>query len=86
MIRIVRLKNDSLNIKEDKVIVLNYKDFLLEETTINPKKLNPVLFPGDVILIPGGRDYTFRDYIPIIFASLSTLSSIAVLLITIFRK
>ena len=85
-IRIIRLKNDSLNIKEDKVIVLNYNDFLSEETIQNPKKQNPSIYPGDVILIPGGPKYSFRDYWSLILTGLSTLTSIAVLMVTILRN
>lgn len=85
-IRIIRLKNDSLNIKENKVILLNYSDFMSDEEIYNPKKQNPALYPGDVILIPGGPRYSFRDNWSIILTAVSTLTSITVLLITIFRN
>jgi hypothetical protein len=85
-IRIIRLKNDTLNIKEDKVIILNYSDLLSDEKIQNPRKQNPLLYPGDVILIPGITKSTFRENMSIILSSVSVLTSIAVLLITIFRK
>lgn len=85
-VRIVRLKNDTLNVKDDIIINLNYNDFLWEEKIQTPNKVNPVLYPGDIILIPGGPKYFFRENLGIILAGISTLSSIAVLLITIFRK
>ncbi len=85
-IRIVRLKNDSLNIKENKVINLNYNDFLWEEKIRNTQKQNPVLYPGDIVLIPGGPKYFFRENLGLFLAGLSTLTSIAVLIVTIFRN
>lgn len=85
-IRIVRLKNDTLNVKEDKIIMLNYNDFLWEKKISNTKKDNPSLNPGDVILIPGGPRFSFRENFALILTAVSTLTSIAVLLVTIFRK
>jgi hypothetical protein len=84
-IRIVRQKNDTLDVKEDKIIRLNYKDFLWEEKISNVKKQNPIVNPGDVILIPGGPKYSFKDYLGIILTGITTLTSVAVLLVTIFK-
>jgi hypothetical protein len=85
-IRIVRMKNDTLDIKEEKIISLNYNDFLWEEKISNVKRQNPILYPGDIILIPGGPKYTFRENFSLVLTGLATLTSIAVLLITIFKK
>jgi hypothetical protein len=85
-IRIIRLKNDSLNIKENKLIVLDYSDYLLEDNIKNINKQNPVLYPGDIILIPGGTKYSFRDNLNLVLAIVTTLISVAVLLVTVFRK
>jgi polysaccharide biosynthesis/export protein len=85
-IRIVRLKNDTLGVKEEKIINLNYNDFLWEEKISNVKRQNPVLYPGDIILIPGGPKYFFRENITLILTGLTTLTSIAVLIVTILRN
>jgi hypothetical protein len=85
-IRMVRMKNDSLNIKEDKIIVLNYNDFLWEEKIQNRSRQNPVLNPGDIILIPGIPKSFFRENLSIILSAISTLASVAVLLATVFKK
>jgi hypothetical protein len=85
-IRLVRLKNDSLNIKQNLVINLNYNDFLWEEKITQPVKNNPVLMPGDVILIPGSPRYTLRDNLSIILTATSVLTSVAILIVTILRK
>jgi hypothetical protein len=84
-IRIVRTKNDSLGIKKDIIINLNYNDYLWEDKISSTKKLNPELLPGDIILIPGGPKYFFRENITLILTGVTTLTSVAVLLVTIFK-
>jgi protein involved in polysaccharide export with SLBB domain len=85
-IRIVRLKNDSLNIKEDKLILLNYSDFLQDEKIQNVSKTNPVLLPGDIILVPGLQKSTFKENFSLILTALSTIASVAVLLVTVLKN
>jgi hypothetical protein len=85
-IRIVRMKNDTLDVKEEKIINLNYHDYLWEEKISNTKRQNPVLYPGDIVLIPGGPKFTFRENISLVLTGISTLTSIIVLLVTILRK
>ncbi len=83
-IRIVRMKNDSLGIKEDKVINIDYNEFLWEKQITKPGKINPVLMPGDLILIPNSPKYYFRDNLYIILGITTTLVSIATLMVTMF--
>jgi len=85
-IRIVRLKNDSLDVKEDKVFTLDYNEYLWEDKIQSISKTNPVLYPGDIILIPGTTKSVFKESISLIFAAITTLTSVAVLLITVFRN
>ena len=85
-IRIVRLKNDSLNIPENKIINLNYNDFLWEEKINNANKQNPTLLPGDLVLIPGGPRYSFRDNLGIVLSIISVLVSVSILLVTVFKN
>ena len=85
-VRVLRMKNDSLNIKEDIVINLNYNDFLFEDRIQKVNRLNPVLNPGDIILIPGGQKISFRENLAFILSGISTLASVAVLMVTIFKK
>jgi polysaccharide biosynthesis/export protein len=84
-IKIIRPKNDSLNIKENKLFVLNYEDYLKEDNVVSMNKQNPVLFPGDIVLIPGGHIYTFRDNLGLILSIIGTLTSITVLVVTLIR-
>jgi protein involved in polysaccharide export with SLBB domain len=85
-IRMVRMKNDSLNIKEDKIIILNYNDFLWEDRIQQISRQNPVLNPGDIILIPGTQKSFFKENFTLIMSAVTTMTSVAVLLVTIFKK
>lgn len=83
-IRIMRNMNDPT--KKASVIKLNYEDLLWEEQVSTQTKPNPVLQPGDVILVLRERRYTFRDYLQIYVPIITSLVSIATLLITISRN
>lgn len=85
-IRLVRLKNDTLNITQDQIINLDYNDFLWEERIKTGLKKNPVLLPGDMVLIPGEPRYFFRDNLGIILSISSFLLTAAVLVINIVNK
>ncbi|NOS84498.1 MAG: hypothetical protein HOP31_05085 [Ignavibacteria bacterium] len=83
-IRIMRNMNDPT--KKATVIKLNYEDLLWEDQVSTQTKPNPVLQPGDVILVLRERRYTFRDYLQIYVPIITSLVSIATLLITISRN
>ncbi|MCB0722422.1 MAG: SLBB domain-containing protein [Ignavibacteriae bacterium] len=85
-IRIVRLKNDTLNISKDQIINIDYNDFLWEDKIKSGMKKNPVLMPGDIILIPGEPRYFFRENLGIILSVGSFLLTAAVLVINIVNK
>ncbi|MDD5361547.1 MAG: SLBB domain-containing protein [Ignavibacteria bacterium] len=85
-IRLVRLKNDSLGVKEDKVINLDYNDFLWEDKISNPAKFNPVLLPGDMVIFPLEQKFSLRDNLYLILSITSTLVSITTFLVTVLRK
>ena len=85
-IRIVRLKNDSLNISKDRIINLNYNDFLWEDQIKTGSKDNPVLMPGDIILVPGEPRYFFRENLSIILSISTVLISVGILIINIVNK
>ncbi len=85
-IRIVRLKNDSMGVKEDKVMTFDYNEFLWEKQIAKPGRLNPVLYPGDLVLIPNSPKFNFRDNLYLILGLTTTLISIATLIITLTRN
>ena len=85
-IRLFRPKNDTLNLTQDELIKLNYNDLFWDKDIKKYSKRNIKLIPGDVIIFPGGPRYYFRDNLTLILSVATTLVSIAVLMVTIFRK
>ncbi|MGV8017602.1 MAG: SLBB domain-containing protein [Ignavibacteria bacterium] len=85
-IRIVRTKNDSLGIKEDKVIKLNYNDYLWDDKISLSAKQNPVLMAGDMIVFPLDQKFSYRENLYLILSITSTLVSLTTFLITVLRK
>lgn len=83
-IRILRDMNDPT--KKATVIKLNYDDILWEENVSTSPKKNPVLLPGDVVVLMREKRYTFRDYLQIYVPIITSIVSIATLLITISRN
>lgn len=83
-IRIIR-NSDNVNGKPE-IIKLNYDDFLWEEK-ISPKpKLNPVLKAGDIILVLEDKKYSFRENVGFILPIVTSIVSIATLIITLTTK
>lgn len=83
-IRIFRPGNDSLKTKSE-IIKLNYEDLLWGD--INTKNFNnPVLKSGDLILVMEDKRYTFRDNLLIILPVISSVLTIATLIITLTNK
>ncbi|MBI5726621.1 MAG: SLBB domain-containing protein [Ignavibacteriales bacterium] len=80
-IRLVRVKADSTQ----EVITLNYNE-LLYEPKITKNIKNPVLQPGDILVLTGEPRFYFRDYFSMTLSIVSTLISLAILIITIARK
>jgi len=83
-IRILRNLNDST--KKATVIKINYDDLLWEDQVSTKSKPNPVLQPGDLVVVLREKRYTFRDYLQIYVPIVTSIVSIATLLITISRN
>jgi len=80
-LRLFRINSDSTQ----SMIKFNYNDLLWNDRLT--KKVNiPNLKAGDILLVPGSPRFFFKDYFTMTLSIVSTLSAIAVLLITIFRK
>ena len=80
-LRIFRIGPDSVQ----HMIKFNYNDLLWNNNLTKQIKI-PSLRAGDILLVPGEPRFFFKDYFSITLSIVSTLSSIAVLMITIFRK
>lgn len=83
-IRILR-NSDNVNGKPE-VIKLNYNDLLWEDNVSTKVKMNPVLKPGDIILVPEERRYTLRDNISFILPIVTSVVTIATLIITLTKN
>jgi hypothetical protein len=85
-VRIVRMKNDTLGIAEDKILTFNYNEYLWENQITKPVKTNPILMAGDLVLFPNSPKYNLRDNVYLYLGITTTLVSIATLMITILRN
>jgi len=79
-LRLFRI-NDDLT---QSMIKFDYNDLLWNEKLTREIQI-PVLKAGDILLVPGEPRWFLKDYLGITLSLVSTLASIAVLLITIFR-
>jgi hypothetical protein len=84
-IRIFRTGNDSL-LSKNEVIKLNYNDLLWGEKIKSSKKMNPVLKPGDIIIILKEKRYTLREDISFYLPIITSLITIATFIITISKQ
>ena len=66
------------------MIKFNYND-MLWNSHLTRKIIPPKLSAGDILLVPGSPRWFLKDYLGLTLAIVSTLSSIAVLLITIYK-
>ena len=83
-IRIIRDANDPT--KKAQVIKLNYDDLLWGEQVSSQPKVNPVLIPGDVVVVLKEKRYTFRDNLQIYIPILTSVISIATFIITLTKN
>lgn len=82
-IRILRNSGDAT--KKPELIKLNYDDLLWEDNISSKPKSNPVLQPGDVIVVLKEKRYTFRDNLTVYLPILTSIVSIATFIITLNR-
>ena len=83
-IRILR-NSDNINGKSE-VIKLNYDDLLWGENISSKPKNNPVLQPGDIILVLEHKRFTFRDNVSFILPIVTSIVTIATLIITLTKN
>ncbi|MCI0450661.1 MAG: SLBB domain-containing protein [Chlorobi bacterium] len=80
------LRNSSNPEGKPEMIVLNYDDLLWEKNISSKPKLNPLLKPGDVIVIKEERRYTFRENMSFYLPIATSLISIVTLIVTLTSK
>jgi hypothetical protein len=65
---------------------INYSD-IINKSYISPEKENlPKLEVGDLLIVPGEPKLYFKDYFSFALSAVSTLVSVATLIVVIFRK
>ena len=79
--RIIRTNADS----SQSIVPLNYKDILFNLNIKNNPE-SPILHAGDVLMVSGEPRLYFKDYLSIGLSVVSTLISIATLVVLIVRK
>jgi hypothetical protein len=79
-LRIFRVGPDSIQ----HMIKFNYNDLLWNDHLTQQIKI-PTLRAGDILLVPGKPRFFFRDYFSIILSVVSALTSIAILMVTIYK-
>jgi hypothetical protein len=80
-LRLFRINPDS----SQSMIKFDYNDLLWNEK-LTKKIIIPPLKAGDILVVPGAPRYFFKDYFGLTLSVVSTLASIAVLLITILKN
>jgi hypothetical protein len=77
----MKLLRNTVNNRQS-IIHLNYSGDLLSGESGSYRSMRiPDLRPGDIILVPGSPKWTSRDYLSIILSIVSTLASIAALIV-----
>ena len=79
-LRLFRINPDS----SQSMIKFDYNDLLWNDKLTKNIKI-PDLRAGDILLVPGSPRFFFRDYLSLTLSIVSTIASVAVLLITIFK-
>lgn len=79
-LRLFRVKEDS----SQEMIKFNYDDLLWNDR-LSSEVIIPDLKAGDILLVPGEPRFYFRDYFTIALSAVSTLVSVATLIVLIFK-
>jgi len=79
-LRLFRVNPDS----SQSMIKFDYNDLLWNEELTKNIKI-PHLKAGDILLVPGSPRFFFRDYLSLSLSIITTIASVAVLLITVFK-
>ncbi len=75
-------RNDSANINSDRILKINYDDLFWQENTVSKNRNNPLLSPGDILILKGEPRYFARDNISFILSISSVLISLGILVVS----
>lgn len=85
-IKLIQVRDSGNELVSSGVLNLNYEDFFNYEKRSSYKKMNPVLSPGDIIVLPIEDDKTFWDYFKEILSYLSPILSIISIVVLIATR
>ena len=81
-LKIFRINRDS----SQTVVDFNYEELMDNSSGLSNPVSIPRLLPGDVLLVPGAPKWYFKDYFGILLSVVSTLASIAAVLVYVYKK
>jgi hypothetical protein len=82
-IKLIRNAMQGEKLTDNNVITLKYRDLFKDDPLTSVNKYNPVLIPGDILIIPIPPTKTFWDYVLDVSTLITPFVSIATLIITI---
>jgi hypothetical protein len=78
-VRIYRIREDG----SEEIFKINFNDILYENKLLKTNRGTLSLKAGDILVVPGGPKYYFRDWLTIALSIFSALISLAILIINI---
>ena len=81
-LKLFRINPDS----SQTIVKFNYSDLLWNNSDLSIPLKIPGLHAGDILLIPGSPKWFLKDYSGLVLSIVSTIASIATLLVYIYRK
>ena len=85
-VKLIRMKNDSLNTQTDKIMHLNYRGFFEKEKRSYYKYVNPVVQAGDMITIPIEEEMTFWDYFKDVYGYIVPLAALILSILNLTKN
>ena len=81
-LKLFRINPDS----SQTIINFNYSDLLWNNSDLSKPLKIPRLHAGDILLVPGSPKWFLKDYLGLVLSIVSTVASIATLLVYIYKK
>jgi len=82
-IKLIRTSKQSGKLSDNNIITLNYREMFKDEELKSINKSNPVLAPGDILVVPITPEKTFWDTFRDVSLVVTPLAAFATLIISI---
>jgi len=80
-LKLFRINPDS----SQTIVKFNYSELIWNNSDLSKPLKIPGLHPGDILLVPGAPKWFLRDYLSLVLSIVSTVASIATLLVYIYK-